>query len=179
MNVGLFFGSFNPIHNGHINIAQDILDSGEVDEIWMVLSPKSPDKNLILDVFSRYSLMQIALDNMHNIEISKIEFDMPTPNYTYHTLIKLSKKFPKIHFKIIMGQDNYDKINSWKEYKFIIDNYKIIIYPREKKNQNNNFKLYDVSSSDIRNKIRKNISIKGLVPKRVEKEILKKKFYIK
>ena len=88
MNVGLFFGSFNPIHNGHINIAQDILDSGEVDEIWMVLSPKSPDKNLILDVFSRYSLMQIALDNMHNIEISKIEFDMPTPNYTYHTLIK-------------------------------------------------------------------------------------------
>ena len=71
MNVGLFFGTFNPIHNGHINIAQDILDSGEVDEIWMVLSPKSPDKNLILDVFSRYSLMQIALDNMHNIEISK------------------------------------------------------------------------------------------------------------
>ena len=120
MNVGLFFGSFNPIHNGHINIAQDILDSGEVDEIWMVLSPKSPDKNLILDVFSRYSLMQIALDNMHNIEISKIEFDMPTPNYTYHTLIKLSKKFPKIHFKIIMGQDNYDKINSKKSNaKFI------------------------------------------------------------
>ena len=78
-----------------------------------------------------------------------------------------------------MGQDNYDKINSWKEYKFIIDNYKIIIYPREKKNQNNNFKLYDISSSDIRNKIRKNISIKGLVPERVEKEILKKKFYIK
>ena len=133
MNVGLFFGSFNPIHNGHINIAQDILDSGEVDEIWMVLSPKSPDKNLILDVFSRYSLMQIALDNMHNIEISKIEFDMPTPNYTYHTLIKLSKIFPKIHFKIIMGQDNYENINITNTDN-VIDNLSKLVNEKNDKN---------------------------------------------
>lgn len=180
MIIGLYFGSFNPIHNGHINISREILKKTEINNIWMVLSPKSPTKTSLLDKNIRYKLMDMALNGEGNISISKIEFDMPQPNYTYKTLNKLKKEFPNQEFKIIMGQDNYDNINSWKEYQYIKSNYEIIVYPRDEKNNKSKFpKIFNISSSLIRNNIRNNININGLVPKVIEKEIYDNNYYFK
>ena len=98
MTVGLFFGSFNPIHNGHLNIAREILKKTEIDSVWMVLSPKSPDKEEVLDKNDRYELMRLALMSESKIVISKVEFNLKTPNYTYLTLLELSKKHPNDNF---------------------------------------------------------------------------------
>ena len=180
MSIGLYFGSFNPIHNGHIKISEEILKKTKIDKIWMILSPQSPEKSSIIDKNIRLRLMEIALRGLKNIAISKIEFNMPQPNYTYKTLKKILKEFPKEKFKIIMGQDNYENLNSWKEHEFIQDNFEIIVYPREKENNKYEFsKIFNVSSSDIRNKIRNNLSISGLVPENVEKDILLNKYYTK
>ena len=108
--VGLFFGSFNPIHNGHLNIAREVLNKTEIDNVWMVLSPESPYKKELLDKDDRYELMKMALMSEDNITISKVEFNLKSPNYTYLTLIELSKKFPNDNFIILMGEDNYKNI---------------------------------------------------------------------
>ncbi len=180
MSIGLYFGSFNPIHNGHIKISEEILKKTEIDNIWMILSPQSPEKSSILDKNIRLRLMEIALRGLKNITISKIEFNMPQPNYTHKTLKKILKEFPKEKFKIIMGQDNYENLSSWKEHEFIQDNFEIIVYPREKENNKYEFsEIFNVSSSEIRNKIRNNLSISGLVPENIESDIILNKYYTK
>ena len=180
MTVGLFFGSFNPIHNGHLNIAREVLNKTEIDNVWMVLSPESPYKKELLDKDDRYELMKMALMSEDNITISKVEFNLKSPNYTYLTLIELSKKFPNDNFIILMGEDNYKNIRSWKESGYIINNYKILVYPRESSSIKENFisgKLYNISSSMIRNRIAKSEDISELVPFDVIKEIERKGFY--
>jgi len=180
MTIGLFFGSFNPIHNGHLNIAREVLKKTEIDSIWMVLSPRSPDKEEVLDKKDRYELMRLALMSETKINISKVEFNLKTPNYTYLTLLELSKKHPNYNFIILMGEDNYKNINDWKESNYIINNFKILVYPRESTLKNENFltgKLYDISSSMIRRKVAKNEDISSLVPLNVMKEIEKKNYY--
>tara|TARA_X000000368_G_C22930248_1_gene667259 strand:+ start:246 stop:794 length:549 start_codon:yes stop_codon:yes gene_type:complete len=180
MTIGLFFGSFNPIHNGHLNIAREVLKKTEIDSIWMVLSPRSPDKEEVLDKKDRYELMRLALMSETKINISKVEFNLKTPNYTYLTLLELSKKHPNYNFIILMGEDNYKNINDWKESNYIINNFKILVYPRESTLKNENFltgKLYDISSSMIRRKVAKNEDISSLVPLNVMKEIEKKSYY--
>ena len=180
MNIGLYFGSFNPIHNGHISIAQELLKKRELNEIWMVLSPQSPVKKSTLNKEIRLSLMEIGLRGLKNITISKVEFNMPLPNYTSNTLNKILKDYPNENFKIIMGHDNYENISSWKDYQFILDNFEIIVYPREKDHITNEFpEVFDVSSTQIRDNIKNNKSIKDLVPVGVEKEILEKKYFTK
>ena len=180
MTIGLFFGSFNPIHNGHLNIAREVLKKTEIDSIWMVLSPRSPDKEELLDKKDRYELMRLALMSETKINISKVEFNLKTPNYTYLTLLELSKKHPNYNFIILMGEDNYKNINDWRESNYIINNFKILVYPRESTLKNENFltgKLYDISSSMIRRKVAKNEDISSLVPLNVMKEIEKKSYY--
>ena len=180
MTIGLFFGSFNPIHNGHLNIAREVLKKTEIDSIWMVLSPRSPDKEEVLDKKDRYELMRLALMSETKINISKVEFNFKTPNYTYLTLLELSKKHPNYNFIILMGEDNYKNINDWRESNYIINNFKILVYPRESTLKNENFltgKLYDISSSMIRRKVAKNEDISSLVPLNVMKEIEKKNYY--
>ena len=180
MTIGLFFGSFNPIHNGHLNIAREVLKKTEIDSIWMVLSPRSPDKEEVLDKKGRYELMRLALMSETKINISKVEFNLKTPNYTYLTLLELSKKHPNYNFIILMGEDNYKNINDWRESNYIINNFKILVYPRESTLKNENFltgKLYDISSSMIRRKVAKNEDISSLVPLNVMKEIEKKSYY--
>ncbi len=180
MTIGLFFGSFNPIHNGHLNIAREVLKKTEIDSIWMVLSPRSPDKEEVLDKKDRYELMRLALMSETKINISKVEFNLKTPNYTYLTLLELSKKHPNYNFIILMGEDNYKNINDWRESNYIINNFKILVYPRESTLKNENFltgKLYDISSSMIRRKVAKNEDISSLVPLNVMKEIEKKNYY--
>ena len=180
MTIGLFFGSFNPIHNGHLNIAREVLKKTEIDSIWMVLSPRSPDKEEVLDKKDRYELMRLALMSETKINISKVEFNLKTPNYTYLTLLELSKKHPNYNFIILMGEDNYKNIHDWRESNYIINNFKILVYPRESTLKNENFltgKLYDISSSMIRRKVAKNEDITSLVPLKVKKEIEKKSYY--
>ena len=180
MIIGLFFGSFNPIHNAHINIANEVIDKSDVEKVWMVLSPQSPDKKKIIDKNIRYDLMEIALSKFKNITISTIEFDMPLPNYTHNTLQKISKEFPYFEFRIIMGEDNYIKIQKWKDYKYILKNYKIIVYPRSKVSPKSIFseKIYNVSSTKIRSNIKNKKSISDYVPIEVEKKIIEDKLYI-
>ena len=121
MKVGLFFGTFNPIHNGHLFISERILNNTDIDEIWLVISPKSPHKiyQNILDKNLRYNLVSQVLKEYKKIKVSNIEFDMEEPNYTYKTLFKLTSLFPKNNFIIIMGEDNYASIDNWKENRYI------------------------------------------------------------
>ena len=182
MTIGLFFGSFNPIHNGHLNIAREFLKKTEVDSIWMVLSPKSPDKEEVLDKKDRYELMKLALMSENKITISTIEFNLKIPNYTYNTLMKISDNYPNDNFIILMGEDNYKNIREWKESDYIIENYKILVYPRENTLKKENFlsgKLFDISSSMVRKKIANNEDISSLVPWNVIKEIKRKSYYTK
>ena len=163
-----------------MNIAREVLKKTEIDSIWMVLSPRSPDKEEVLDKKDRYELMRLALMSETKINISKVEFNLKTPNYTYLTLLELSKKHPNYNFIILMGEDNYKNINDWRESNYIINNFKILVYPRESTLKNENFltgKLYDISSSMIRRKVAKNEDISSLVPLNVMKEIEKKSYY--
>ena len=123
MIIGLFFGSFNPIHNGHLSIAREVLKKTNIENIWMILSPKSPDKVEVLGKENRYDLMKLALMSEKEINISTIEFDLKTPNYTCQTLIEISKNYPNDKFVIIMGEDNYKNLGQWKNSDYIINNY--------------------------------------------------------
>ncbi len=189
MKVGLFFGTFNPLHNGHLLIAKAALDQIDIDKVWFVLSPISPFKkhDRILDKHERAILIQKSLLEEKELILCKEEFDLPSPNYSIDTLKILNEKYPKNIFKIILGQDNFSKIRNWKNYKNILDNYEIILYPRVGLNIDNlksqkiiklNVPLINYSSTKIRRMIRNGLSIKKYVPCAVEKEIFQKKHYI-
>jgi len=189
MKVGLFFGTFNPLHNGHLLIAKAALDQIDIDKVWFVLSPISPFKkhDRILDKHERAILIHKSLLEEKELILCKEEFDLPSPNYSIDTLKILNEKYPKIIFKIILGQDNFSKIKDWKNYKNILDNYEIILYPRVGSNIDNlksqkiiklNVPLINYSSTKIRRMIRNGLSIKKYVPCAVEKEIFQKKHYI-
>tara|TARA_B100000965_G_C19201786_1_gene587731 strand:+ start:100 stop:645 length:546 start_codon:yes stop_codon:yes gene_type:complete len=181
MIIGLFFGSFNPIHNGHIDISNEVIHKSDIDKVWMVLSPQSPHKKEVLDKNIRLELMKVALSKHKNISVSTIEFDMPIPNYTCNTLKKLSIEFPSLRFKIIMGDDNYKKLKEWKDYKYIISNFEIIVYPRNELSHKSIFseKIFNISSSKIRSNIRNKKCISDYLPVEVEKKIIDYKLYFK
>ena len=184
MNIGLFFGTFNPVHNGHIQIALSILKSHSIENVWFILSPQSPLKmnHIILDKNIRYDLLKKTTDKYNRLCVSKIEFDLSTPNYTYITLMKLKEKFPKYEFALIMGEDNYFNLNKWKKIDYIKKNFEIIVYPRGKnknKEVSNNNELIPISSSQIRSMIKNGKDINGLIPSCIEKEIVENKYYSK
>ena len=132
MEIGLFFGTFNPIHNGHLLIAKSVIAQLKLDQIWFVLSPSSPFKNNdeLLDKNIRADLINIALYKEKKMLLCKEEFKMKFPNYTIDTLNFFKKKYPDFIFKLILGEDNFLKIKFWKNYSRILKNYEFIIYPR-------------------------------------------------
>jgi len=132
MKVGLFFGSFNPIHKGHLDIASYFLDHTNLAEIWFVVSPQNPLKNdkELLDVEKRLELVHAAITDIDSIKCSEVELGMPIPSFTIDTLKKLSQDFPKNDFIILMGTDNMEKFNLWKNHDEILEDYKIYVYPR-------------------------------------------------
>ena len=188
MKVGLYFGSFNPIHIGHLIIANHIVNSAEVDEVWFVVSPQNPlkESSSLLNEQHRYSLVKIAIEDEKKLKASNVEFSMPKPSYTIDTLIYLSEKFKQHHFTLIIGSDSYINFEKWKNYKQIILNYNIIIYPRPSHEIKSslpetvkiiNAPLIEISSTHIRKYIKTNKSIRFLVTEKVMEEIELKGYY--
>ena len=189
-NIGLLFGSFNPIHNGHITLATFILKHKPLDEIWFVVSPLSPFKKskILLDKNDRLDMVKLAIKPFKKFFVSDIEFKMKTPNYTIDTLYEIKKKYPEDSFSLIIGEDNLKNFKNWKDSNLIIENFKIYVYPRNfsKSKPNLNFNtLYkinapkiNISSTDIREFIKKNEDIDGLLSPEVLDQIKKKKFYL-
>lgn len=183
MNIGLYFGSFNPIHNGHLIIANYILNFSKLDEVWLVISVQSPfkQKSSLIDNYDRLHLVKLGIGNNDRIKPCTIEFDLPTPNYTIDTLTYLKEKYPEYNFNLIMGSDNLVNFHRWKNYDIILKYYNILVYMRPGyeevpfKNHSSitalKAPLLDISSSFIRDLIKDQKSIRYLVPEKVYEEI--------
>jgi nicotinate-nucleotide adenylyltransferase len=188
MNIGLYFGSFNPIHIGHLIIANHVLNETPIKKIWFIVSPQNPFKEskTLLNEFDRLHLVRLATQDDNRIKCSDIEFNLPKPSYTSNTLAFLSEKYPEHQFSIIMGSDSYQNLDKWKNYETIINNYPVYVYKREgheikktfdKEAVTLNAPIIQISASQIREHIRSAKSIRYLVPEIVREEIESRKFY--
>ncbi len=188
MNIGLFFGSFNPIHIGHLIISNYIVSYAIIDQVWFVLSPQNPLKpqKELLNEYHRQHLLQSALDGENKLKCSTIEFHLPRPSYTIDTLVYLKEKHPEHRFTIIMGSDSFKNIKNWKNSELLINEYQILVYKRpgfEIKNEMKanieilNAPLLDISSTRIREMIKNKKSIRFLVPDIVKEEIERNQYY--
>tara|TARA_B100000900_G_scaffold105830_1_gene87910 strand:+ start:8247 stop:8831 length:585 start_codon:yes stop_codon:yes gene_type:complete len=188
--VGLFCGTFDPIHNGHINIAKYIIDENLANQVWLVVTPENPTKlkNNISHFEHRYNMVKIATQKYKNIDASDLEVNLKKPNYTIDTLEYVSTKMSNIEFSLIIGEDNYKIFDTWKDYKKILRDFKIYIYPRkgtlkESPHIINDNAMYiggpkiDLSSTNIRNIISRKSEPKDLIPPDVMKYIIDKKLY--
>lgn len=131
-NIGLYFGSFNPIHIGHLILANYLAEHSDLDEIWLVVTPQNPfkDKKSLLDNASRLEMVALSLKEYDKLKPCDIEFHLPQPNYTIDTLIHLEEKYPQHSFSLIMGEDNLKSFHKWKNYEVILSRYLIYVYPR-------------------------------------------------
>ena len=191
MQIGLFFGSFNPIHNGHLIIANLILNETALKKIWFVISPQNPFKSevTLLDEYNRLHLVRLAVEDDTRLKASDVEFFLPRPSYTSHTLTKLQEKFPGHTFSIIMGSDSFMNLHKWKNFETIVKNYSIIVYKRsghEVMNRNIkaepfivNAPMIEISATLIRKLTKEKKSIRYLVPEKVMEEIIKGGYYRK
>lgn len=132
MKVGLYFGSFNPIHIGHLIIANYMVNHTDLDQIWFVVSPHNPlkEKKSLLKDYHRLALVKEAIDDNEKLRASDIEFGMDQPNYTVKTLQALKEKYPNYTFSLLMGEDNIRTLHKWYNYEFILNNYQTYVYPR-------------------------------------------------
>ena len=182
MKIGLYFGSFNPVHIGHLIIANYIANNSNIDQIWFVVSPQNPLKkgNDLLNEQHRKRLIDLSIEGEKKLRTSNIEFKLPKPSYTIDTLVYLEEKYPNDLFTIIMGSDSFSNIKRWKNYELLIKKYEILIYERpgfklkEIKEANITLlkaPLLEISSTHIREIIKKKKSIRYFVPDIVQKEI--------
>lgn len=203
MKVGLYFGTFNPIHVGHLIIANHMAEYSDLDQIWMVVTPHNPlkKKSTLLDDYHRLQMVHLATEDFPKIKPSDIEFKLPQPNYTVHTLIHLQEKYPNHEFSLIMGEDNIRSLHKWKNYQILLENHAIYVYPRlEAKGQTsesvatdtesalfkNHSKIHlidapvvEISSTFIRENIKKGKNVQPLLPSKVWKYVDHNNFYKK
>ena len=181
MKIGLYFGTFNPIHIGHLIIANHLAEYSGLDQIWMVVTPHNPLKNkqTLLDDYQRLQLVFLATEDYPKIKPSDIEFKLPQPNYTVNTLAHLQEKYPQHIFSLIMGEDNLKSLHKWKNYEVILQNHEIYVYPRISSEEDNlTFKnnpkihvidapIVEISSTFIRENIKKKKNVQPLLPSKV------------
>lgn len=171
MKIGIFGGSFNPIHTGHVALAQAVLKQCELDEVWLMVSPLNPLKRNdsdLLDDSLRYQLARKALEGINGVKACDYEFRLPKPSYTWNTLQQLSKDFPDHRFCLLIGGDNWAHFERWRHWKDILRHYDVIVYPRDEFAGTIDLPLINVSSTEIRQKVRAGERISGLVPECVE-----------
>lgn len=132
MKIGLYFGTFNPIHIGHLVISNYMAGYMDLDQVWLIVSPQNPLKNkkTLLQDYHRLALVRLAIEDNDNLKVSDIEFKMPRPSYTSDTLAYLKEKHPENEFHLIMGEDNLRTFHKWKNYERILENHKLYVYPR-------------------------------------------------
>lgn len=193
MKIGLYFGTFNPIHIGHLIIANHLAENSDLDQIWMVVTPHNPhkEKSTLLDDYHRLHLVNLAIEEYPKLKSSDIEFKLPQPNYTVNTLVHLQEKFPKNEFSLIMGEDNLNSLPKWKNYEAILENHHIYVYPRisgdfKKSELENHPKVHkinapiiELSSTFIRNSIKNKKNIIPMLPEKVWKYVDDNNFYKK
>jgi len=191
MHIGLFFGSFNPVHIGHLALANYMFNFTDMQQVWLVVSPHNPlkNKNQLLNQNDRLHLVNLALDFHPNIKGSNFEFDLPQPSYTINTLVRLKEKYPEHQFSLIMGQDNLQSFNKWKNYEEILKRHHIYVYPRPNCATSEfdahpnvhltEAPLMDISSTFIRNSIKEKKDIRFFLHPKVWEEIDTMNFYRK
>lgn len=193
MKIGLYFGTFNPIHIGHLIIANHVAEYSGVDQVWMVVTPHNPlkKKDTLLDDYQRLQLVFLATEDYPKIKPSDFEFKLEQPNYTVNTLAHLQDKFPQHEFSLIMGEDNLRTFHKWKNYEAILQNYDVFVYPRmstEAENHalKNHPKIHlidapvvEISATFIRENIKNKKNVQPLLPSKVWEYIDHNNFYKK
>lgn len=190
MNIGLYFGSFNPVHAGHLIILNHILNNSSLDKIWLIVSPQNPFKvnHSLLNEYDRLHLLKLATEDDARVKVSDVEFALPKPSYTSVTLAYLGEKYPEHSFAIIMGGDSFQNLHKWKNYEVIVKNYPVYVYPRPGFEITNHVNaqltivdapLLEISATSIRELIKEGKSIRYLVPEKVREEIEKGNYYRK
>lgn len=203
MNIGLYFGTFNPIHIGHLIIANYMVEFTDLDQVWLVVTPQNPlkKKTTLLADYHRLAMVELAVEQNEKLKASTIEFNLPKPSYTINTLAYIKEKYPKHQFSLIMGEDNLRTLHHWKNYEQIIDNHKIYIYPRalteQEKTASTNEEIVEnnlqhhknvvfcdapvmkVSSSFIRDAIKNKKDVRYLLSEPVHQYVEKMNFYKK
>ncbi len=189
--IGLYFGTFNPIHIGHLAIANHMAEFSDLDEIWMVVTPHNPHKkkSSLLDNHHRFEMVYEATEPYPKLKPSDVEFKLPQPNYTVHTLMYLQEKYPNTQFHLIMGEDNLKSFHKWKNYEVILENHHIYVYPRiadgaipkqfegHPKIHKINAPIMEISSTFIRSAIAEGKNVQPLLPEVVWKYIDEMNFY--
>jgi len=190
MQVGLYFGSFNPIHHGHLIIASYLLENTDLDQIWFVVSPQNPLKpsGSLLNEYHRLYLVQAAIEGENRLKASDIEFKLPRPSYTVDTLAYLQEKYPSYQFSIIMGSDSFQNLPKWKNYSWLLQHFPVYVYkrpaheilpffPEAKKIVVLEAPLLPISATHIRKSVKEGKSIRYLVPEAVREEIERNGYY--
>jgi nicotinate-nucleotide adenylyltransferase len=190
MKIGLYFGSFNPVHVAHLIIANHILNETDIEKVWFVVSPQNPFKteSNLLNEYHRLHLVRLATEDDNRIKASDIEFSLPKPSYTSSTLAYLAEKHPEHEFCIIMGSDSFQNLHKWKNYEGIVKNYPVYVYKRP------GFKIVNTSGANlheldapllqlsatlIRKYIKEGKSVRYMIPEKVLEEIEKGRYYKK
>lgn len=187
MKIGLFFGSFNPVHVGHLIIANHMANTLDLDQVWFVISPQNPLKSggSLLNKYHRKFLIDIAINGEKKLRTSTIEFSLPVPSYTIDTLTYLKEKHPDYFFSVIIGSDSLQNIHKWKNHELILKNYQLLVYERPgfliTLNSANiipvKAPMLDISATQIRQMIKEGKSVRFLVPDLVKEEIEKNHYY--
>jgi len=193
MKIGLYFGTFNPIHTGHLIIANHMAEYSGLDQVWLMVTPHNPlkKKSTLLDDHHRLQMVHLATEDYPKLKPSDIEFRLPQPNYTVNTLVHLQEKFPTHEFSLIMGEDNLNSLHKWKNYEVLLQNHDIYVYPRINTETISpdiaaGARIYrigapviEVSSTFIRNSIKDGKNVRPLLPEKVWQYVVHNLFYKK